>query len=846
MKRATVIKVVGGLALFSSLASVIAVDRVAADEPITAPVSQRYAGETATEEAPSFRRHVVPLVGRLGCNGRACHGSFQGQGGFRLSLFGYDFDADLQAMTTGDQPRVNRESPEQSLILQKPTMQVDHGGEERMKKDSWAYHLMLKWVQSGAKGFGKEGSSKDAAGKDKDGDETEFVSLEVSPREMVFKKPGETAQLRVVVTWSDGAREDVTCLARFQTNDETVAKVDENGLITSAGKGDTHVVAFYDNGVVPVQVILPVSDKSGKKYPAVATTTKIDELVAQKLRKLGVVPSEVCSDEEFLRRASLDVTGTLPTAEEVEAFLADVSQDKRAQKVDELLSRPGYAGWWTTRLCDWTGASPNNIGEQLLRDQPYQRWYQWIHKRVEDNVPYDKLVEGIALAVSRKPDQSFDDYCAEMSSYFRDKEPADFTERETMPHFWNRRQQNTAKDKALQFSYAFLGVRLQCAECHKHPFDQWTKQDFDQFTAFFNNIRIGTRREDNEAFQKMTKELVGEPNRNGNGGQQRNQMANLIKEGKVAPSREVYVETRPNQQPRRNQQQRNAPAGRVITPKLLGGDEVVAQDYPDPRVAIMEWMRAQENPYFAKAIVNRIWANYFNVGITEPPDDMNLANPPSNAALLDWLTAEFIANKYDLKWLHRTIVLSDAYQRSWRSNETNRHDLRNFSRAVPRRLPAEVAYDALVQATANDTVVERLQESNTARAIGYGNPGGRGQGRQLNNYVMAVFGRPDRASNCDCERSGEPSLLQTVYLRNDGEVLTLLDRPDGWLGQANKSKDSEDDLIRQVYLRSLSRYPTDIELEIANKHLQESSSRQAGIRDLLWALVNTKEFIVNH
>ncbi|MBI1902046.1 MAG: DUF1553 domain-containing protein [Planctomycetia bacterium] len=793
-----------------------------------ASASQRFAADT--EEAPSFRKHVIPLVGRLGCNGRACHGSFQGQGGFRLSLFGYDFEADLAAMMAGDEPRTNREKPEQSLILKKPTMQVDHGGEERMKKGSWQYKVLLKWIQEGAKGVA-----------DTDPD---FVSLDVAPQELVFKKTGETAQLRAVVTWSDGSREDVTALCRFTTNDETVAKIDANGLVTCTGKGDTHVVSFYDNGVSPIPVMLPVTDLTGPKYPAIAGRTKVDHLVLQKLRKIGVVPSEVCGDEEFLRRVSLDLTGTLPTAGEIEAFLADKSPDKRAKKVEELFTRPGYAAWWTTRLCDWTGASPNNVGENQFRNEVYQQWYRWIHKRVADNAPYDKLVEGIVLAVGRSnSEQTFREYCEEMSSYFRTDEPANFADRQTMPHFWNRRQQNMPKDKALQFTYAFLGVRLQCAECHKHPFDQWTKQDFDQFTAFFNNIRYGTKRDDNEAFQEMTKELLGEANMRG--GQAQQQMAKMIREGKTAPWRELYVETRAAQ-PQRRRPGNNAPqGGRVLTPKLLGGDEVVAQEYPDPRVALMEWMTHDDNPYFARAIVNRVWANYFNVGIIEPPDDMNLANPPSNAALLDYLAGEFVKNGYDLKWLHREIIASDAYQRSWKPNETNRLDLRNFSRAVPRRLPAEIAYDALVQATGNSDRAHSWLESIDGRAISE-TLAGRGQGRQANNYVMAVFGRPERASQCDCERSNEPSLLQTVYLRNDDEVLTMLDRRDGWLAEVKNSKDADDDLIRQAYLRTLSRLPDDNEMEIARSHVTQSQGRDAGLRDLVWALINTKEFIVNH
>ncbi|RIK77801.1 MAG: hypothetical protein DCC68_16555 [Planctomycetota bacterium] len=918
-----------------------------------APIHERFAADT--DETPDFQRHVSPLLGRMGCNGRACHGSFQGQGGFRLSLFGYDHKADLASLFEKDTDRVNRNKPEESLILRKPTLQEDHEGGERFKADSWAYRVLRKWIASGANG------PADNAPR--------FEKLVVEPSEINFAKNGKTVALRAIAHWSDGAQEDVTPLCRFRTNDESVATVDEDGRVTSVSPGNTHVVAFYDNGVTPVQILRPVSELAGANYPGVPTPTKIDELVVAKLRKLGIVPSELSTDAEFLRRVTLDITGTLPTPAEVEAFLADRSAGKRQKKIDELLESPGYAMWWTTKLCDITGNNPRRSAEQQLAEQQSRQWYDWIHRRVKENVPYDKIVEGIALAVSRAPGQSYEDYCKEMSSYFRPEKPADFSQRETMPYFWSRiREGAQAKEKAMSFSYAFLGVRLQCAECHKHPFDQWTKEDFDQFTAFFEPVVYGNTPQTRPQYQQMMSAIVGDLK----GGMAQRKLTDAVKNGQTIPWREVFVANsgRPNNPARgknakNNKNRRNMPARRVVTPKILGEDETVdVTRGEDPRAALMGWMRERDNPYFARSFVNRVWAAYFNVGIIEPPDDLNLANPPSNEPLLDYLTHGFIDSGYDMKWLHREIANSRTYQLSWKVNETNRLDERNFSHAVLRRLPAEVAYDAVTLATASDAELVAFREDVSRRAIG---PSSSGPRRGPSNFALQAFGRPERLTNCDCERTSEPSLLQALFLRNDQDVLRMIDRPEGWIKQvsaelgqdsrperrdvadangkgdkqSNSAQEREDEIrrlrrqiamldvraerlkkngedeqaqrvrrrierltrearelaggsrvkavaakeeeskrkktgdekassengakagtrkdaakqpaaepdvgamIRAAYLRTLSRPPTAEEEQRIRRHLG-ANGKVTGLRDAIWALVNSKEFIVNH
>jgi hypothetical protein len=823
-------------------------------ENVAPPASKRVGADS--KEAVSFQRHVVPLLGRLGCNGRACHGSFQGQGGFRLSLFGYDFNADHAALLKGKTPRVDLQGPEDSLILQKPTLIMSHKGGKRLQPGSWQFHALRRWIQDGAK--------NDAT------DAVRLLQLSVSPAHHVFTNAGEQLRLQVIARWSDGTVEDVTELARFRSNDDAVAAISDSGEVTAVGKGDTHVVAFYDNGVAPISVILPVTDQVGDRYPKVPAPTKIDELVVAKLRQCGIVPSELSGDAELLRRVSLDLTGTLPTSTEVEAFLADTAADKRARKIDELLSRPAYSIWWATRLCDYTGNS-GRYRYNLFAAEVAVQWYEWIERRVKENVPYDQIVAGIVLGTGRKPGQSLEDYSREMSSYFHTDSPADFSLRQTMPHYWSRTTVEDPRQKALSFSYSFLGVHLQCAECHKHPFDQWTKKDFEQFTACFDRIVYGTPPEDREEYMKMVAEAAPMAS-SAKGKQPDVLLAAAVRAGKVIPFAEVYI-AQPGDNgkikgPVRPAAKPKAPAARKLNPKLLGGDQFPLDAPGDLRPVLLEWLRRPDNPYFARAFVNRVWASYFNVGIIEPPDDLSLANPPSNAALLDYLTTGFIAHGYDMKWLHREITNSRTYQLSWRPNASNRLDARNFSHAIPRRMPAEVAYDAIFQAAAASGEIAAWQADAHQRSTGVGstaNPKARGKFGNL----LTVFGKPDRLGNCDCDRSNDPSLLQALFLLNDAQIQNLLTRPGGWVAQlgqelsppskATKGKkplpvqapsavtpEREEKLIREAFLRTVSRPPTEKELTTARDYFHEAVSLDAGVRDLLWALINTNEFLVNH
>jgi hypothetical protein len=795
------------------------------------PVPERYSS-VDVQEVPDFRRHLIPLLGRLGCNGRTCHGSFQGQGGFRLSLFGYDFEADHKALTSGEEPRASVKSPAESLMLYKPTHADEHGGGERFKPGRWEQHLIQRWIEAGASGV-KEG-------------DVLTVALEITPGEIVFARDGEHAALQILAHWSDGSVEDVTPLCRYQINDDSIAAVDADGVVTGKDRGDTHVVVFYDSAVAVVPVLRPVSEKVGPDYPDVPTPTKIDELIVAKLRKLGIVPSEQCSDAEFLRRVSLDMTGTLPRPQEIETFVADSSPTKRTAKIDELLARPTYVARWTTKLCEITGNSPRHFQDQAPPEEYSRHWYEWIARRVRENAPYDELVAGIVLGKSRQPGETYEHFIEEETAYHRTQDPLDFSARETMPYYWAKHTTRLPEERALNFSYTFLGVRIECAQCHRHPFDRWTQADFKSFTAFFERVGFGIAPDDRKAHNEMLKKLA-DP---GNQAQRVRARLERAQKGEVVPWLEVFLAAPGTRVEKTNV----VKATDVIVPRVLGGDKVDLEPEADPRGALMDWMRRKDNPYFARVFINRVWAEYFGVGIISPPDDMNLANPASNAALLDYLAEGFVEHHFDMKWLHREIVRSQAYQRSLRSNETNRLDERNFSRAVARRLSAEALLDAVTQATANSEELARAATDVEERAIGP--KGGALVGRYRDGeYAATVFGRSPRDTNCDCSASNEPNMLQAIYLRNDKDVLAAMDRKSGWLQEVRLrlAKQSQSatttertSLVNELFLRTLGRPPTDVELERSLSHFERVGDVNEGLHELLWALLNLREFITNH
>lgn len=910
-----------------------------ADAPAAAPLSDRFAA--ATDEVPDFQRHVVPLLGRLGCNGRACHGSFQGRGGFQLSLFGYDFKADHEALLDEATGRVDVDDVDESLILAKPIDADMHEGGKRMDRDSWQYRVLSRWIESGAADAGKKPQT--------------LKRLQVVPAEIQLSREGETVNVRAIAHWGDGTVEDVTPLCRFSSNDDSIAAIDEDGKLTSGVTGGTHVVVYYDNAVVPIPVLRPItsmpsrSDSPFTKPPS--SSHPIDQLVAQKLDKLGVVASGICNDSEFIRRASLDITGVLPTADAVRVFLADDSPDKRETLIDELIDSPAYAAWWATRLSDWTGNSEEQLNNVLpVRNVASKLWYQWLRKRIEDNVPYDELVDGIVTAESRQPGESYTEYCEAMTKACAPGNEQLYADRDGLPLYWARRNFQKPEERAIGFAYAFLGVRIECAQCHKHPFDQWSKDDFEQFASLFSPFRMNNNTV-NQADKKTRDEILAKVtgDKKLNGGDLRRAIYAAARDGEIVPFSELTVNIRTVPDRIKKSRKEAKAKGRDVKPlniptgKVLGQPEALTLD-EDRRIDLMAWLRSPDNPYFAKAIVNRVWSNYFGIGIVDPSDDMNLANPPSNAPLLDHLATEFIANGFDLRWLHRYITTSDTYGRSTETNPTNATDEINFARHVPRRLPAEVVYDSVMLATGSDQQTMSVRKTLNEMAIADGKP--RGLNRQ--DFALQVFGQSIRESNCDCDRSDDPSLLQSIYLRNDVDMYKRLADKNGWVNQACESlgvsgptgndradatkrammsrglvmqkqligritqfktlnegrktkfrvqlkneydrvskkfaqvgqeipslasllKDPNswtpidqepaspiakasskngsatmDELIEEAYLRTLSRFPDADETQIANEYIAQSKSPADGLQSILWALVNTKEFIISH
>jgi Protein of unknown function (DUF1549)/Protein of unknown function (DUF1553) len=933
--------------ILSLIALICATSSLYADtvmEPLDKRFAPDAAGKLATDEVPDFQRHISPLLGRLGCNGRACHGSFQGQGGFMLSLFGYDFDADHQALLKDGTGRVDTKNFAESLILSKPTDADMHEGGKRFDKNGWEYQVFRRWIEDGA--------NQRAATQSSD---QKLVKLDVSPLEISFDTAGKKKALKAIAIWENGTREDVTSLCRFFSNDSAIASINEKGIITSGEQGDTHVVVAYDVAVVPVNVLRPIGPTGQLKSQIAKAESALDKHVLTKLDKLGVMPSDIASDADFFRRVSLDVAGTLPTAEQVKIFLSDKSPNKRERIIEDLLSSPGYAAAWATFFCDLTGNNDDQLRNfSPVRESPSVHWYQWLYERIDKNVPYDKIVEGIVTAVSREPGESYRDYCESMTKIAHDRTGKSFAERDDMMYYWARNNLKTAEERAIAFAYSFCGVRIQCAQCHKHPFDQWTKKDFDQFERLFDGIQANQNSMQPDAKDDYTKMIADLGiNKSTKGNNLQKEIYEIFKKGndkRVIPFPELVVRKPEVKKDKNNKAVVNAK--KASTARLLGSEYVDLSTVNDPREPLMAWLRDKNNPYFAKAMVNRIWARYFQVGIVNPPDDLNLANAPSNEPLLNYLAQGFIENNYDLKWVHRTILNSDTYQRSWKTNSTNEMDRRNFSHALLRRLPAETAYDALQIALSSDrqaTALCRL-ESERALTLGGASTKNNGKSGEISTYALSVFGRSIRETNCDCDRSADPSLLQTVFIRNDTDVLKAITDPKrswlaqvaaerGWamprnidpqndMKQSNQAKDEREleeldrkvrtyskqlekmmeqkasessmrdaksrlalyekrfaekkealakskadasssnqanslgelteaqmdkvrkseltTIIEEAFLRTLSRRPNADELKTSQQSVALASSPVQGLSDLLWALINSKEFILNH
>ncbi len=755
-----------------------------------------------------FERHVMGVFGRMGCNSGSCHGSFQGKGGFRLSLFGYDPAKDYLTLTRDlEGRRINLADPDSSLLLLKATGQVQHGGQKRFGKGSWAYQLLRQWIADGApwhKGSG------------------DIASLRVNPPEYAFPKPGLTGQLRVEATFGDGSKEDITPLCDFRSNDDATVEVNALGQVKALQPGDTAVIVSYRGNVVPVRVLAPIVAAPGFHYPDVPENGAIDHEVFAKLRRLNIVPSDLSSDTEFLRRVSIDTIGLLPTPREVREFLADARPDKRARKIDELLENPRHAALWATKFCDITGDNTDLLeNPQQRRPKLSQMWHDWFQKRFADNTPYDQIVHGVLCATSRDG-ESPQEYVKQYTELEADADKGwtnAYADKPTLDLFWRRQQRVPPEQWGEKTAAAFLGVRVECAQCHKHPFDRWTQADYRSYANVFASVQFGVSPESKKVFNEENAE----------------RKKNSDKKKQIAPIREVFIEAgRGNPLP---DPDTNKPLGA----KALGGPEIPIEKGADPRQALFDWMRRPDNPFFARAFVNRVWGHYFGVGIVDPVDNFSLANPPSNPKLLDALARDFVESKFDIRRLERTILNSRTYQLSSTVNATNRLDRINYSHSFLRPMMAEVVLDVLDAAVG---VKEKYgpEAPPDASAIEIGASRVNGPA----GVAFRVFGRPTRASACDCERASEPALAQKLYLMADDSLAAKVNAPNNRLKSLLADHKDDNEALDELFLATVTRLPTDREREKFAHYREAHKERRAAFADALWALVNTKEFILNH
>ncbi|MEJ5341522.1 MAG: DUF1549 and DUF1553 domain-containing protein [Thermogutta sp.] len=712
-----------------------------------------YAGQSAgvpvvvkdvEKERPlSFRLDVMPVFMRAGCNTGTCHGAARGKDGFRLSLFGFDPEGDYERLIH-EVPfrRVNLAVPEDSLILQKAIGAVPHTGGKRFEKESELYRTVYRWLELGA--------PRDS------GDVPSVEKVEVFPPQSVLQGENATQRLVVRAHYSDGTDRDVTQLAVFLSNNDYSAPVDENGLVKAAHRGEAFILARFDTKVVGSQVLVLPAD-----VPMVATdepANYIDELVNEKLRKLRIQPSALCSDAEFLRRVTLDIIGQLPTEEEYTRFLADPQPDKRTRLVDELLQRKEFAELWAMKWAEVLMVR-SNVNVSYKSAYLYS---QWLTEKIASGEPFDEIVRELLAS-----------------------EGGTFTNPATNFYQVETDTLKTAENVAQ----VFMGRRIQCAQCHNHPFDRWTMDDYYSFAAFFAQIGRKNGEDDRETI--------------------------VFNRG----SGEV----------------RHPVDNRVMAPKFLGGPQPQING-GDRRKVLAEWLTSPDCPDFACNVANRIWAHFFGVGIVDPVDDVRMSNPPSNPQLYETLGKKLIEYKYDFKRLVRDICLSKTYQRSAIPNESNREDTRNFSHANVRRLQAEILLDCICQVTESPEKFRGLPLGARAIQIADGS---------TTNYFLTTFGRSPRDTVCACDVRTDPTLSQALHLITGNTIESKIKQGgliDRWLNE----KVSPEDIVKRLFIRTLTREPTEQEMQAVREALKDQADPKPVLHDVFWALLNSREFSFNH
>lgn len=698
----------------------------------------------ATKPRPvSFQQDIMPLLTRTGCNTGSCHGAARGKDGFRMSLFGFDPQGDYQRITREiGVRRINLAIPEQSLMLLKAAGAVPHTGGKRMEPNGVYYNTMLAWLQAGAP---NDPTTPPACTK-----------VEVFPPQAVLEGEGATQRMVAVAHYSDGSMRDVTNLAAFTTNNERSAAVTADGAVTAGVRGEAFVMARFDTHTVGTQVLtLPV----GLEYtPPEVTGNYIDQLVAEKLKKLRMLPSGLCSDEEFLRRVTIDIIGQMPTEAEYDAFMKDSSADKRSKLINSLLERKEFSEIWAMK---WAQLLMIKSTNQVSYKAAFQ-YSSWLTNQFANNVPLDQIVRELIASNGGVFEQP-------ATNFYQ-------VERDTL---------KTAENVAQ----VFMGIRTQCAQCHNHPFDRWTMDDYYGFASFFSQIGRKT----------------GED------------------------YREVIVFNRGGGEV-------NHPVlGKPIPPKFLGGDAPETKGL-DRRQVLADWITSPDNPFFATSVANRVWAHFMGVGVVHPVDDIRVSNPASNPELFKALGDKLTEYKFDVKQLVRDICNSQTYQRTTQTNETNAQDTRNYAFAQIRRIPAEMLLDCISEVTNTKDKFRGLPLGARAVQIADGS---------TSTYFLTAFGRSPRTTVCEAEASTDPSLSQALHMLNGSTTqgkITQGGLVKQWLGEGLDTPK----VLEHIFIRSLARRPTDREVESLTKLVGEAPNVQAGLEDAFWVVLNSREFMFNH
>lgn len=771
---------------------------------------------TAQPRPVSFRQDIEPVLTRAGCNAGPCHGKLAGQNGFKLSLRGYAPELD-HAWLTSDVAgrRVNPAAPDDSLLVLKALGAVPHEGRARFPEGSNYHQTLVSWIAARCPG--------------PDTNETDLARLEILPGDRILL-PGENQTLLVRGHYRDGQVRDVTWLAQFFSNDENTATVTPDGQIHALRPGETSIRAHFQGLVEVLTVTIPSTNRVPRRA-FVKSGHPIDTAVFEKLKLLGLPPSGDCGDATFLRRVSLDLTGTLPTREQIRQFEADRRKDKRARLVEALLSSPEFVDYWALQLADLL-QNRRERDHDVRGAKGVRAFHAWLRGEVAANRPWDQLARSILTAqgsVADHPELGWFVYNVGEKS---------------------RIEESDTPDAAAQ---AFLGTRIGCARCHNHPLEKYTQDDFYHFAAFFSKVqmkrtepdkgattlKVGTREEE-EQHKRLEEAEKGFTDAT-------NALAQAGASTATDPLRRKVAEQQKRLDEARLQMQKVAARMPTVTqprtkqamaPQSLDRRQPPLAPGDDPRARLAEWMTEPGNPQFSGAMVNRLWKHFMGTGLVEPVDDLRASNPPSNPALWRRLNAEFVAHGYDLRQLMRFIVTSGAYQLSSATRPGNETDRCFYSHYQARRLPAEVLLDGIAQATGVPDEFKGYPVG--TRAVQLPEPG-------VSSYFLTLFGRSDRVTACACERNGEVTLPQLLHLQNGDATTKKLQSPDSRLAALLQAKPKDDaGVIDELYLATLCRRPTAAERTAVRQVLGKPDKREDALRDLFWALLNSKEFAFNH